>query len=52
LRQNNVRVVVPEALPSALYADASHPLTQGYELLANRICADETFGNWLKSSGN
>jgi hypothetical protein len=52
LRQNNVRVVVPEALPSALYADASHPLTQGYELLANRLCADETFRNWLRSSGN
>ena len=52
LRQNNVRVVVPEALPSTLYADASHPLTQGYELLANRLCADETFRNWLKSSGN
>jgi hypothetical protein len=45
-------VVVPEALPSALYADASHPLTQGYELLARRICADEMFRNWLKSLGN
>ena len=52
LRQHNVRVVVPEALPSALYADASHPLTQGYELLARRICADEMFRNWLKSLGN
>ena len=52
LRQNHVRVVVPEALPSAFYADASHPLTQGYELLANRIGADETFRNWLKFSGN
>src|SRR5439155_18434531 len=24
----------PEPLPSALYADASHPLTEGYALLA------------------
>jgi len=27
----------PEALPSALYADASHPLTDGYSLLAERL---------------
>jgi hypothetical protein len=52
LRQNHVPAVLPEALPSALYADASHPLTEGYDLLAKRICADETFQNWLKSPRN
>jgi hypothetical protein len=51
LRQNQVRVVVPGTLPSILYADASHPLTAGYDLLANRLCSDETFRNWLKSPG-
>jgi len=52
LRQNQVPAVVPETLPSALYADASHPLTEGYELLAKRISSDETFRSWLKSSGS
>ncbi len=50
LKQEQVPTVVPELLPSALYADASHPLTQGYELLAKRISADETFRNWLNSA--
>ncbi len=50
LRQNQVPAVFPEPLPSELYADASHPLTQGYELLAKRLCADETFRSWLKPS--
>jgi len=52
LRDNNVPTVVPEVLPSALYADASHPLTEGYELLAKRICVDPNFQNWLKSVNN
>jgi hypothetical protein len=50
LKQNNVPTVVPELLPSELYADASHPLTAGYELLAKHISADETFHNWLAGS--
>ncbi len=47
LTANQVPHIVPETLPSALYADASHPLTQGYELLAQRIWADEAFQSWL-----
>jgi hypothetical protein len=39
--------VVPEALPSALYADASHPLTDGYQLLAERLYNDTTFQKWM-----
>jgi hypothetical protein len=35
-------------LPSDLYADASHPLTDGYDLLAKRIYADQRFRRWLK----
>jgi hypothetical protein len=50
LRQNRIPVVIPEALPSALYADASHPLTDGYQLLAKRIYEDGAFQAWLKSS--
>ena len=50
LRQNQVKAVLPETLPSVLYADASHPLTEGYALLAKRIAADETFKIWLRSA--
>jgi hypothetical protein len=48
LTQNQIAHVVPETLPSALYADASHPLTQGYELLAKQIYVDKNFQMWLR----
>jgi hypothetical protein len=50
LRAQHVPFVVPETLPSALYADASHPLTAGYELLGRRLCENGVFRDWLKSS--
>jgi hypothetical protein len=46
LAQNHVAVVVPETLPSELYADDSHPLTDGYRLLASRLLEDSTFRAW------
>jgi len=46
LTKNKVPHVIPETLPSALYADASHPLTQGYELLARQIYQSEAFQKW------
>jgi hypothetical protein len=46
LTTNKVPHIVPETLPSLLYADASHPLTQGYELLAKQIYQTETFHKW------
>jgi len=48
LEQNQIPAVVPETLPSDLYADASHPLTDGYKLLARRISSDEHFRKWLE----
>jgi len=48
LKQNQVPHVVPEILPSALYADASHPLTEGYQLLAKRLYAADAFTSWLQ----
>jgi hypothetical protein len=48
LEQNQIPHLMPETLPSALYADASHPLTEGYELLAKRVYRDEGFQQWLK----
>jgi len=52
LRESRVPTVVPDTLPSELYADASHPLTQGYALLAKRVCADERFRKWLAGEGD
>jgi len=48
LKQNQIPAILPETLPSELYADASHPLTDGYKLLAKRIYADERFRKWLE----
>ncbi len=48
LREQNIPFVVPETLPSNLYADASHPLTDGYRLLAERLLAIADFRVWLQ----
>jgi hypothetical protein len=50
LAAEQVAHVVPDALPSALYADASHPLTEGYELLAQRMLPEAVFRKWLEAS--
>ena len=47
LNNANVFAIMPEALSSNLYADASHPLTDGYAALADTIYRDETFARWL-----
>jgi len=47
LVKNQVAHLVPEPLPSPLYADASHPLTDGYALLAKQLYSDPTFQTWL-----
>jgi hypothetical protein len=48
LKQNRIPNAIPESLPSELYADASHPLTQGYQTLAERIYADPQLRSWLR----
>ncbi len=50
LTQNRIPHLVPDALPSLLYADASHPLTGGYALLAANTLASADFQRWLKLS--
>jgi hypothetical protein len=50
LGENHIALVAPETLPSQLYGDASHPLTDGYALLAQRISRDEAFRRWLKEA--
>ncbi len=50
LEANHIPHVVPETLASNLYADASHPLTEGYEKLAQQICQDVAFQKWWRGS--
>jgi hypothetical protein len=47
LQAQGIAYVAPETLPSDLYADASHPLTGGYALLAGCIWTDPEFRRWL-----
>jgi hypothetical protein len=47
LSMNRIPHVAPEPLPSELYADGSHPLTQGYQLLAKRLYSDPAFQKWM-----
>jgi hypothetical protein len=51
LAERGVPHLAPAALPAELYADASHPLTDGYALLARRMLADEGFRAWLGQGG-
>ena len=48
LTEKGVPCVAPDELPSELYADASHPLTAGYEELAKRVYRDEAFRKWMQ----
>jgi hypothetical protein len=47
LAKNQITHVVPETLPSVLYADASHPLTEGYQQLAKNLGGDAVFQKWI-----
>ena len=47
LSREEICFVVPEVLPSDEFADASHPLTEGYERLARRLAIDPVFRAWL-----
>jgi hypothetical protein len=43
LKANKVPYTLPAPLPSELYADASHPLSEGYALLAQWLVEDASF---------
>lgn len=43
LRQHNVAYSIPSVLPSELYRDASHPLGQGYAMLAKQLFENQSF---------
>ena len=46
LAANQVPHLVPPPLPSDLYADASHPLAEGYRLLAEQLWANAEFSRF------
>lgn len=47
LEQENIPHCAPPPLPSHLYADASHPLTSGYNQLSSTITTTTPFTTWL-----
>lgn len=48
LDQQRIPHLAPKPLASDLYADASHPLTDGYRRLAQDILGSPEFQTWLK----
>ena len=50
LDHNHFSVIAPPPLPSTLYADASHPLTDGYSQLSHDLLDDSAFDHWIHGS--
>ena len=48
LRQNNVAYYIPPPLPSEFYRDASHPIAEGYALLAKQLSENQSFRSKIK----
>jgi hypothetical protein len=47
LERKHIATIVPMTLPPNLYADASHPLTDGYAVLSAKISRESAFQKWL-----
>ncbi len=47
LAAQGVNHILPETLPSEQYGDASHPLTEGYDELAQSLLREPEFKNWI-----
>lgn len=47
LKNEGISYVSPSDLPNEFYADASHPLKVGYEMIAKELIGTESFKNWL-----
>ncbi len=43
LQQNNIAYYMPPTLPSEWYVDASHPMSEGYAMLAKQLFEDDSF---------
>ncbi len=49
LEEQELPFIVHQTLPSDEYADASHPLPEGYRRMAEEIAADKKFQQWRQS---
>jgi hypothetical protein len=47
LKDKGISYVAISDLPSEYYADASHPLKEGYAMIAKELIETESFRNWL-----
>jgi len=52
LKQNDVPCYMPPALPSDFYRDASHPLSEGYALLAKYLFENDSFRSSIIGENN
>ena len=52
LRREDIVYYIPPALPSEFYYDASHPMSEGYAMLAKQICENRPFGSDILWSGS
>jgi hypothetical protein len=50
LRENSVPHALPPPLPSDLYGDASHPLAEGYKLLAEQLTREPLFRSAVQTA--
>jgi hypothetical protein len=48
LKQKKIAYYIPPALPSEFYRDASHPLAEGYEMLAEEIIENSSFRSSIR----
>ncbi len=50
LQENEVPCFIPSPLPASQYVDASHPVAEGYALLAQELWASPSFQSFIDSS--
>jgi hypothetical protein len=50
LRQNNIAYYMPPTLRGELYVDASHPMSEGYAVLAKQLFENDSFKTSILSS--
>jgi hypothetical protein len=51
-KKAGVPYVIAPALPSELYADASHPLSEGYRMMAQQLLEHPSFVEFLGTSSS
>jgi len=52
LKEQGIPHCAPPALPTEYYADASHPLAEGYGLLAEQLMEDEAFVRFQRAGAD